>query len=119
MSIQSTVGEALLSGPLVMKTAAELITHPQLEIVALHEADATRIPTNISIKDVSAATAAAPEDLDFGPLRSLMIDCRIAGSPPRTIECRKEAVLDRGGSVKESSTFPWLFVSPASVLNEL
>jgi hypothetical protein len=61
MSIQSTLLEALTSGPLVVNTAAELIAHPQLEMVALHDAaDAARIPTNVSITDATAATAAVP-----------------------------------------------------------
>src|SRR6266849_5069266 len=85
MSMQSTVAEALTSAPLVVKTSAELITHPQLEIVVVHEAaDAARTPTSASITDASAATAANPKVRDSEPVFSLMIECRIAGFlPPR------------------------------------
>src|SRR5713226_9882179 len=56
MSMQSTLEEPRASAPLVMKTSAELMMHPQLEIVAVHEGMiAARTPTDTNITDASAA----------------------------------------------------------------
>jgi hypothetical protein len=73
----------------VMKTSAELITQPQLEIVVLHEAaDAARTPASINITDASTLTVADPKDRECGPLFPLMIECRIAGFLRGLFGCR-------------------------------
>jgi hypothetical protein len=58
MSMQSTLDDELMRAPLVMKIPLESIVHPQLEIVAEHDAaSAALMPTNMSIRDAIAAVA--------------------------------------------------------------
>jgi hypothetical protein len=80
MSIQSTLDDPLTSEPLVIKTAAELIVHPQLEIVVLHAAaDASRTPAASSIADAIAASAANRKARERGWRGLLTRECRITG----------------------------------------